>query len=284
MRELDDEALGWFSRRLPWGSYGMLLRAALTAPTLEIALRRWCRHHGLLTEDVRLDLRVENAVAVARIRESADLGAQREFCLVSLLRNLHGVACWLGDSRIALIGARFPFPAPAHAEAYGRMFRGEIAFDAPEAELRFDAVYLRLPVVRDDAALRRILQRPISLMARQYRQDRLLSQRIKGFIAASTGLPPDAEAIAAHLHVSVRSLQRHLQEEGTSVLALTSRARQLHAEKLLSRGDLPLKRVARLAGYGDESSFGRAFRRWTGQSPAAFRRNATSPGKTAPPA
>ncbi|MDP1270813.1 AraC family transcriptional regulator ligand-binding domain-containing protein, partial [Klebsiella pneumoniae] len=45
MQELDDEALGWFSRRLPWGCYGMLCRASLTAPTLEVALKRWCRHH-----------------------------------------------------------------------------------------------------------------------------------------------------------------------------------------------------------------------------------------------
>lgn len=51
MRELDDEALGWFRRRLPWGSYGMLVRASISAPTLEVALKRWCRHHGLLTAD-----------------------------------------------------------------------------------------------------------------------------------------------------------------------------------------------------------------------------------------
>src|SRR5690606_15507528 len=50
MQELDDEALGWFSRRLPWGSYGMLARASRTSPTLEIALKRWCRHHRLLTD------------------------------------------------------------------------------------------------------------------------------------------------------------------------------------------------------------------------------------------
>ena len=52
MQELDDEALGWFSRRLPWGSYGMLCRASLSSPTLEVALKRWCRHHRLLTEDI----------------------------------------------------------------------------------------------------------------------------------------------------------------------------------------------------------------------------------------
>ena len=52
MRELDDEALGWFSRKLPWGSYGMLCRASLGAPTLGVAIKRWCRHHRLLTNDI----------------------------------------------------------------------------------------------------------------------------------------------------------------------------------------------------------------------------------------
>ena len=43
MRQLDDEALGWFSRRLPWGSYGMLARASISSPDLRVALKRWCR-------------------------------------------------------------------------------------------------------------------------------------------------------------------------------------------------------------------------------------------------
>ena len=52
MQQLDDEALGWFSRRLPWGSYGLLCRASLTSPNLGVALKRWCRHHRLLTDDI----------------------------------------------------------------------------------------------------------------------------------------------------------------------------------------------------------------------------------------
>ena len=275
MRELDDEALGGFSRRLPWGSYGMLLRASITARMLKVALQRWCRHHGLLTEDVRLDLSVEEGVAVIRVQETTDLGASREFTLVSLLRNLHGVACWLSDSRIALTAARFPFPAPAHCTSYGRMFGGAIAFDANAAEIGFNAIYLQLPVVRDDAALREMLQKPISLIARQYRQDRLLSQRISNLFSADPGHMPDAETVAGHLNISVRSLQRHLQDEGTSLLSLKARAQRRQAEDLLRRGDLPLKRVARLAGYRDQSSFGRAFRSWTGQSPGEFRRRAS---------
>lgn len=282
MRALDDEALGWFSRRLPWGSYGMLLRASLTSPTLGVALRRWCRHHGLLTGDVRIAPRVEGTACVVRIEERTDLGPLREFCLVSLLRNLHGVSCWLVDSRIPLAGSGFPFGAPPHADAYGRLFPGEVEFDAPEAEMRFDAGYLGLPVVRDDAALRLLLQKPIPLMARQYRQDRLLSRRIVQLLTAEAGLPVDAPDVAARLNVSVRSLQRYLQEEGTSLLALRTKARRNRAEELLRRTDLPLKRVARLVGYGDEASFGRAFRTWTGRTPADYRRSVLVSPETVP--
>ena len=69
MRELDDEALGWFSRRLPWGSYGMLARASISAPTLQVALQRWCRHHGLIAPDISLALEVTGDVATIRITE-----------------------------------------------------------------------------------------------------------------------------------------------------------------------------------------------------------------------
>ena len=72
MQELDDEALGWFSRRLPWGSYGMLARASISAPTLHLALTRWCRHHGLIAPDIALELSVAGNVATIAIKEHSD--------------------------------------------------------------------------------------------------------------------------------------------------------------------------------------------------------------------
>ncbi len=76
MQELDDEALGWFSRRLPWGSYGMLARASISAPTLHLALARWCRHHGLIAPDIALELSVTGDVATIRITESLELSPE----------------------------------------------------------------------------------------------------------------------------------------------------------------------------------------------------------------
>src|SRR5215210_1574997 len=55
MQELDDEALGWFSRRIPYGSAGMLCRASLPSPNLRVALVRWCRNYGFMQSDIRLE-------------------------------------------------------------------------------------------------------------------------------------------------------------------------------------------------------------------------------------
>ena len=275
MQALDDEALGAFGRRLPWGSYGMLARASLTSPTLGVALKRWCRHHGLLADDLRLRLVAQGDEAALVVDEApAHRGLPadaREFSLVHVLRNIHGLACWYVDSRIPLRGARFPFAAPAHAEAFGHMFPGPLRFDAAQAEIRFDARYLALPLCRDEAALRLMLQRALPLTVLQYRRDRLLVQQVRQALASQPAATHSAEGIAALLNMSARTLHRQLREEGASLQQLKDDVRSARAREILHRTQRPLKQVAEAVGFRNEKSFIRAFRGWTGQTPADYR-------------
>lgn len=271
MQELDDEALGWFSRRLPWGSYGMLCRASLTAPDLGVALKRWCRHHRLLTEDIRLELAVVGPVASLSIQPARPLGEMEEFCLVSSLRYVLGYACWLIDSRMPLLEAAFPYAAPPHREVYPLIFPGPVVFGAERAAVRFDAAYLALPLRRDEAALRQMLQRAIPLTVLQYRRDRLLVQRVRQLLASQPERAVNADSVAASLHISPRTLHRQLREEGAALQQLKDEARREQAMALLQRTGRPLKQVARAVGFRNEKSFSRAFRLWTGLSPGAFR-------------
>ncbi|WP_298213678.1 AraC family transcriptional regulator [Acidovorax sp.] len=284
MQELDDEALGWFSRRLPWGSYGMLARASISSPHLGVALARWCRHHGLLADDIALHLTTQDGIATLAITEARDLGALREFCLVSMLRNPLGLSCWMVDSRIPLLSAQFAFAAPAHAQAYGVLFRAPVTFGTTHTAVTFDARYLALPLRRDEAALRQMLQHALPLTVLQYRRDRLLVQRVRqllgapqaghgGYAAAALPLH-SADTLAHLLHVSPRTLHRQLKEEGATLQGLKDEVRQSRAMDLLHRTDRPIKQVAEAAGFVNEKSFIRAFRGWTGQSPAEFRRSA----------
>ncbi|MEO8387462.1 AraC family transcriptional regulator [Polaromonas sp.] len=281
MQQLDDEGLGAFSRKLPWGSYGMLARASISSPSLGVALKRWCRHHGLLTGDIILKLSTSGDTASITIEEHTDLGAAREFCLVHVLRNIHGLACWYVDSRIPLQGARFPFGAPQHVEAYGLMFPGPMlqfnATQAPstgsgQAELRFDARYLDLPLRRDEKALQQMLQRALPLTVLQYRRDRLLVQQVRQALANPSLASHNAESLAAALNMSSRSLHRQLQEEGASLQQLKDEVHSERAKELLLRTDKPIKQVAAAGGFTNEKSFTRAFRAWTGMSPGEFRK------------
>ena len=274
MQELGDEALGAFSRRLPWGSYGMLARASISAPDLRVALKRWCRHHALLTDDIRLELVEGSAGAAIAIEECAPLGGKqeglREFCLMHVLRNVHGLACWLVDSRIALQAARFPYAAPPHADALSLIFQCPVAFHAARAEIRFDARYLALPLRREEKALRQMLQRALPLTVRQYRRDRLLVRRVRQALATDPQRAHSADGLAGLLHISARTLHRQLKEEGASLQQLKDEVRCECAKDLLFRGIKPVKQVAAAVGFRSEKSFTRAFKAWTGLTPSEF--------------
>lgn len=279
MRELNDEALGWFARPLPWGSYGLLARASLSAPTLGVALKRWCRHHALLADDITLAVTTAGPVASIAITEHrtagpiAPGGALREFCLVSMLRNIHGLACWFIDSRLPLLGAQFPFAAPAHAEAYGVLFDGPTDFGTGPAAIRFDARYLALPLRRDEAAMNQMLQRALPLTVRAYRRDRLLVPRVRQVLMNQPLDAHNANDLAARLSLSARTLHRQLKEEGASLQTLKDEVRKQLAMTLLQRTQRPIKQVAQATGFQNEKSFMRAFKAWTGLTPAECRQH-----------
>lgn len=281
MRTLDDEALGWFSRPWPWGSHGLLCRGSIGAPDLGVALARWCRHHGLLCTDLALTLTVQDGTATITLAERPGHRelphGVREFCHLTTLRNLHGFASWLIDSRLPLAEAAFAMPTPRHAEVYALLFPGPVRFGAPHTQLRFDAALLAQALRRDEGALRALLQRPLPLTIRPYRRDRLLAQRVRELLAREAATMRSAGALAERLHTSVRTLHRQLKEEGSSLQQLKDAARRDRALALIQRTRQPVKQVAAAVGFRSEKSFARAFRQWTGQTPMQCRKEGSQP-------
>lgn len=276
MRTLDDETLGWFSRRLPWGTYGLLCRASLSSPNLGIALRRWFRHHLLITDDIRITLTSSARVATVSVEEGREFGKMRELCLLTYLRFVHGYACWVIDSRIPLLYVGLPFPAPPHSNAFRSSFPGPVTFDAPRASFSFDAKYLDLAHQRDEQALETMLQRPLPLTILPYRRDRLLVERIRKLLANAGGEINDAEALAERLNVSSRTMYRQLRDEDTSFQQIKDEVRHARAVHLLSNTDKQVKQIAMSLGFSSDKSFARAFRQWSGETPVDYRRRVTA--------
>ncbi len=273
MRRLNDEALGWFERNLAWGSYGMLARASLNATNLEVALKRWCRHHGLLTQAVTMRVFVERDSASIELDAHGVAPANIEFCSVTLLRNIMGFASWIIDSRIAMRHAAFAYPPPEHVGAYADLFPCEVNFHAPLTRVSFDAAYLRLPTCRHEDELNAMLQRALPLTVRHYPKDRLLVERVQRLLRTSPKLWRDAESVADALSISARSLHRQLAAEGAQWQALKTEERMRMASSLLRYTDRGLKQIADASGFEDVKSFSRAFKAWSHTSPNQFRRD-----------
>lgn len=102
-----------------------------------------------------------------------------------------------------------------------------------------------------------------------------LGRRVKAQIseALSEGVPAVSQ-VAARLGMSSRTLQRRLADAGFAYQELVADARRELAEQLLRKSDYALAEIAFLTGFSEQSTFTRAFKRWCGQTPAAYRRNA----------
>ena len=75
------------------------------------------------------------------------------------------------------------------------------------------------------------------------------------------------------MQVSVRTLQRQLDQHDTRFTQLLDDTRQDLARRYISNAELSLLEIAMMLGFAEQSSFNRAFKRWFGESPGAYRRN-----------
>jgi AraC-like DNA-binding protein len=143
------------------------------------------------------------------------------------------------------------------------------------AGLAFSREAWRQPLKRPDAVLRSVLEQ---------HADHEMSR-----LPAADGIPLDVrraiasrvarggarlETVARDLAVSPRTLQRRLAAAGSSFDALVDDAAREIAEKQLRESSLSLAEIAYLVGYSEPASFHRAFKRWTGTTPHAFRQAA----------
>lgn len=105
--------------------------------------------------------------------------------------------------------------------------------------------------------------------------DRLpMAARVRGALVDLMPLGrKGAEDVAASLGLSRSTLQRRLREEGTTYQAVLDATRRDTAIRYLTKTALSADEIAGVLAYRDANSFSRSFRRWTGQSPVAFRQS-----------
>jgi AraC-like DNA-binding protein len=168
---------------------------------------------------------------------------------------------------------RVEFVQPrAHVKTIERHFGCSVVVGAHRNAIVFRASDAQRPFVTRNAELLGMLAPQFEEELKQENGDENFIERVRLAIQQKlTGQRPTIDDIADALHVSSRTLQRRLQEEGSSFQRVLDEARHQLARHYLNNSVLELNEAAYLLGYEDGNSFVRAFRSWEGIPPARWR-------------
>lgn len=166
----------------------------------------------------------------------------------------------------------FQHPRPADCSEHQRIFQTTVQFSQPMNRLVFAATCLDWAVRSANPNLLSVFERHATTMLNTQNQAQSYTQKVMQAIAQQLqGEVPVIEAIARHLIISVRQLQRELQTENTSYQQLLDETRKELALDQLKIPATSIHDVAFLLGFSEPSAFHRAFKRWTGQTPRSYR-------------
>lgn len=275
-RRLGAPTLGLqLAQTVPLGAFDLIEYCMRNSPDLATCYRKLTRWQHLLHDAANYHLETEGEVARIIHRADPALGVPpqaSDFILAKLLRigqQLTGVA-------FAPRSVSFTYARPPDDSEHIRMFRAPVRFGQPHAQLELDRAVLDLPIQGTDptlaAVLERYAQRRLEELPRTTDWVDELRQCVRH---ALQGTVPDASALARQMGLSPRTLSRRLHERGLTYQQIVDEARKELALRHLLNKDLKVLEVAFLLGFSELSTFYRAFRRWTGTTPAAYRRESS---------
>jgi AraC-like DNA-binding protein len=253
--------------------YGYLGFAAGSAASLRDALGIAVRFAPVFSTAIGIELRQEGGVASLCLVENADLGSSRDVVLISLLFGLETIGHALTGrvpSGPAQLAMDFSFPEPEYQPRF-RHLVPLARFAQPFTRVAFDAASLDLPVVTADKTALQLSRALCERALDEIDPDAGLVDRVRGQVWSEGHGFRSLQGVAERLGVSPRTLKRRLAARDMSFSELVERERRERALMLL-RSPMSIDQVAERLEYSTASTFVRAFHRWTGTTPAVYRR------------
>lgn len=245
--------------------------AWLASATLKDALERTVRYFRMMSDKERLTLEesdeefrlvVENPVPDYPTAPE-DLDASFA-ALISLCRACHG-------ENFAPLRITMRRPHPPDTAPFERYFRASIQYAGNEDSVCFDKADALSPLPTANAEVARANEKIVQdYLARFDKSSVAMQVRARLTEQLSSGHATQ-DSVADALHMSLRSLQRRLKNEGTSYKDLLDETRRELATHYMAESHRSINEITYLLGFSEPSNFSRAFRRWTGKSPTAYR-------------
>jgi AraC-like DNA-binding protein len=250
-------------------SFDVFSYVIAAAPTVRESLSRVARYVGLLTNFVGYELRedqgrvtfeYQSQLPPCRVMDQFAVGVPHRY------GRLFARDAW----KLVLVTFRHSALDGDPAE-YQRVFSAPVEFEASVDGIHFELSLLDHPLHTKDPRLLAILDKVALDWLSRMPAGNSFSQRVRAEVTSQChGGHVELEVCARHLGVSARSLQRRLRLENCSFHQIVEDVRRALSAKYLSTG-LSLSEISFLLGFSDRAVFHRAFKRWSGKTPEAFR-------------
>jgi AraC-like DNA-binding protein len=251
-------------------AHGHLGFAAMTATTLRDALEIAVRFAPTRTTAIAFRLEGDADRAFVVIDECCVFGSARDVIITALIVGIWQIGNALTGQSLRG-GADIAFSEPDYFARFAGLMPGPVHFDQPCHRLIFDKAILDLPLVLSDPTAQRLAQEQCERELEAIGPRAAVVAGVRERLAREEGGFHPLPRIAKRMNMSVRTLKRKLEADGTTYSELLDEQRRAKAMLLLRRPDLAVEEIAARLGYSDAANFTRAFRRWTGITPKAFR-------------
>jgi AraC-like DNA-binding protein len=267
------------------GDGGVLEYAVSSASTVNDAIAAAARYAALMTDALEMRLEIIGKDAFVRLDNRVVLPrAGMDFQVGAIYRAFSCV--WAAGAGPSL-RVYFQYPKPENTAQFAYTF-GEtpVEFGAAFTGFQFDAVWLTAKLSSAESTLHDVILRHAEKMLAELPRARKLTERVRSAILTElAGGNPSVAHVAPRLHMSARTLERRLEREGTTFSELLDEMRKGLALRYVGSQDLAFTEIAFLLGFSQVSSFHRAFKRWTNETPLNYRRARLGMrGSTPPPA
>jgi len=260
------------ARHITAAHFGVLGYLILACANLGEALALLTRYARLLNDHFVMTTHIEDDVLIL-IWDFSDLN-DLLFYELGLAAMMQFTNHLIGISASTL-EVQLRSPRPQNPAYYEEFYGCPVYFDQKDMVIRLPVQLLAIPVRQPDRVLLDLLSKQADqALAALPQQHGEWAQKVRQEIVRLCHEDSPTLAKVAHqFYVTPRTLQRHLNDEGSNFQLLLDETRQHLAEQYLQDPRLQLTDIADLLGYSDQSALTRAFKRWTGNTPRIIRRN-----------
>ncbi|MEL6885777.1 MAG: AraC family transcriptional regulator ligand-binding domain-containing protein [Pseudomonadota bacterium] len=275
--EAGDEMMGLWSRPIRPRALQHLLTSVREATSLASALYRFSTFWNLLLDDYQFALLEAETALTLTLAPQTDQTAQR-FGHMLILKLAHGLLSWLARHEVPVEGVGFAFERPVFEEDYAVIFPSPVRFGQPATSISFAVAALGPVQVRSSGELDRFLENAPRDWIFTSSHEHTQALRVRNYLGQAGWDSAHLTGAAAAMHMTPRTLIRKLEADSTSFQAIKDALRRDIAIRHLQTGHHSIESIALEVGFSSAASFHKAFHRWTGNTPSAYRRRRTSGG------